>query len=82
MNQTKLNLSTFFYILWCVFFLNSNFFSGLETAFHEDRYVFGVLSTCENVRENFEEILPRLDRLCQIWHIGRLGPMLFRAPES
>ena len=33
-------------------------------------------------RENFEEIRPRLDRLCQIWHIGCLGPMLFRAPES
>ena len=41
------------------------------------RYLFGVLSTCENLRENFEEILPRLDRLCQIWRIGRLGPMLF-----
>ena len=32
--------------------------------------------------ENFEKIWPRLDRLCQIWHIGRLGPMLFRALES
>ena len=39
-------------------------------------------STCENVHENFKEIWPRLDRLWQIWHIGCLGPMLFRAPES
>ena len=41
-----------------------------------------IYSACENVRENFEEIWPRLDRLGQIWYIGRLGPMLFRAPES
>jgi len=31
-------------------------FSGLETAFDVDRNSFGVLSTCENVPENFEEI--------------------------
>ena len=32
------------------------FFSVLKTAFDVDRYLFWVLSTCENVRENFEEI--------------------------
>ena len=56
MNQTKGKLSTFFTFYGAYFFSIQNFFSGLETAFHEDRYVFGVLSTCENVRENFEEI--------------------------
>ena len=30
-------------------------FSLLKTAFDEDRYLYGVLSTCEDVRENFEE---------------------------
>ena len=54
----------------------------VNTAFDIDRYLFGVLSTCEDVRENFQEIWPKLDRLCQIWHIGRFGLMLFRAPES
>ena len=57
------------------------FFSGFKTAFDVERYLFWVLSTWENVRDSFEEIWPRLDRLCQIWHIRRLGPMLFRAPE-
>ena len=32
------------------------FFSGLKTVFGKDRYLFGVLTTCENVCENFEEI--------------------------
>ena len=31
-------------------------FSGFKTALDVDRYLIAVLSTCENVRENFEEI--------------------------
>ena len=31
-------------------------FSGLKTALYVDRYLFGILGSCENVRENFEEI--------------------------
>ena len=54
----------------------------VSPSFKPYGYLFGVLSTCENVCENFEEIWPRLERLGQIWHIGRLGSMLFRAHES
>ena len=32
------------------------FLSGFKTALDVNRYLFGILSTCENVRENFEEI--------------------------
>ena len=43
-------------------FFNKNqifqIFSVLKTAFCKDRYLFGILSTCENGRENFEEIWP------------------------
>ena len=42
--------------------LHLNLFSGLKTAFDVDRYLFGVLSTCEDVRENFEPFWQRLDR--------------------
>ena len=79
MNQTKGNLSTFFLLFMVRIFLIMIFkiFSGLETAFDVDRNWFGVLSTCGNVPENFEEIWPRLDRLCQIWRIGRLGLCCF-----
>ena len=32
------------------------FFSELKTAYDVDSYLFGVSSTCDNFRENFEEI--------------------------
>ena len=50
-----------FRILWkyCQYYrMNVECFSGLKTAFDVDRYQFGVLSFCENVRENLEEIWP------------------------
>ena len=47
------------------------FFSGLKTSFAVDRYLLG-----------FKALRKRLDRLCQIWYIGRLELMLIRATEN
>ena len=47
-----------------VFFIKYEIYS--KKAFDVDRYLIWVLSICESVREKFEEILPRLDRLCDV----------------
>ena len=51
--MTSRTIKTTFLITYQILF---QFLLGLKAAFDEDRYLFGVLGNCENVREKFEEI--------------------------
>ena len=48
---------------------NADFSLNVQTVFNSLKR-WKAFFFRENVRENFEEIWPRLDRLCQIWYIG------------